>query len=164
MNQLSHLTDEQLYDLLDPTLDQAPDADTHLHLLDCAGCRTEFTSLRASLVNFRAAATNVAAATAPTSRPMSSSLRTYSSRPRIWAASLAMATMLMAVSVAVIHPGTTPPIKNASTVETPQVVPAATESDEALLDGIQRDLSTPIPPSLEPLTVPAASGDISTKD
>jgi len=33
-----------------------------------------------------------------------------------------------------------------------------------LLDGIQRDLSTPIPPSLEPLAVPAASSDISTQD
>ena len=167
MNKLNHLTDEQMYDLIDPKLNQAPNADSHLHLLDCADCSAELSSLRASVVNFRAAATNLAAAESPAlaSRSMSSSLRTHTSRPRIWAASLAMATVLLAVSVSVIHPRATPPkTDGVAAAVAPQVVPATAESDEALLDGIQRDLSTPIPPSLEPLAVPAASSDISTQD
>jgi hypothetical protein len=76
-----------------------------------------------------------------------------------------MATVLLAVSISVLHPGQSTPKKNVTTAaETTQVAAPAAESDEALLDGIQQDLSTPIPPSLEPLTVPAAPSDISTQD
>jgi hypothetical protein len=155
---MNHLTDEQMFELLD----QTPSTTSQSHLRNCADCQTEFSSLHASLVNFRTAATNLAAAETPALAARRIAPRAQSLRPRIWAASLTAATALLAVSIAIIHPTTTTPTTNETTAAVQPVAP--TESDEALLDGIQQDLSTSIPPSLEPLAVPAASGETSTQN
>ena len=159
MNSTTHLNDEQMYALLD----DATNGEARAHLLACADCRNEFSTLQASLTNFRGAATNMAAAQAP-----ALAQRTYtvlpakpSLAPRFWAASLATAALLVAVSVSVFHPGQngSAPMAN----ETAQVTPSSV-SDDALLDGIQRDLSTSVPPSLEPLQVASGSSDSSTQN
>ena len=160
MTQTFHLTDQQMYDLLEPATNPA----TQSHLQSCPKCQAEFATLRESLLNFRTAATNLAAVAAPTYPPVASRTIARFFGPKVWAASFATATAALAVSIAMLHPvhntlGTTA----ASTASAPQAAPAA-ESDDALLDGIQRDLSTSIPPSLEPLAVPAASGETSTQN
>jgi hypothetical protein len=160
MIQLSHLTDKQMYELLEPV----SNGDATQHLQSCSTCQAELTHLRASLATFRSTATNFAAAAAPMRPPIASRISKRLFGPKVWAASFATATALLAVSISVFHPahngsGTT----TATTTNTLQVAPA-TESDDELLDGIQSDLSTSIPPSLEPLAVPAASSETSTQN
>ncbi len=147
----NHLTDDQMAQLLDETAG----AITQQHLLSCAQCRTEVAELRAALTGFRAAATGLAAAEAPTlhPRPAAASPAPIGFRRYAWAASFATVAAMLALSVSLLgpaHPGG----KAVPAVVTAQTNAPAV-SDEALLDGIQQDLSTSIPPSLEPLAVPA---------
>jgi ferric-dicitrate binding protein FerR (iron transport regulator) len=147
-----HLTDEQIAELLSTYPDQSAGAITQQHLLHCPHCQTELASLRASLSNFRIAATNLAAAETPALSQRRIVVPSRSFRRNAWAASFATAAAMLALSVALVHPN--PPVRR-----DPQVAvatPAATVSDDALLDGIQQDLSASIPPSLEPLSVPAS--------
>jgi len=155
-----HLTDAQMFGLLDAPDDT--DASTRLHLVGCPSCQSEFSTLRSSLTNFRAAATNFASAEAPalaSNRVARSIARARPSRFRrhAWATSIAAATVLLAISVPFVHPGHKPPAAQKSPVTSTADVNSPVESDDALLDGIQRDLSTSIPPSLEPLAVPSTS-------
>jgi anti-sigma factor RsiW len=160
----THLTDEQMYELLDQNPNAPLQLQTKSHLSDCAHCRSEVSSLHASLMNFRVAATNLAAAETPSLAARAIAPRKQSMRPRIWAAALTAATALLAVTIAVVHPIKTAPKPNGTITTAAAQPPTATESDEALLDGIQQDLSTSIPPSLEPLAVPAASSETSTQN
>jgi anti-sigma factor RsiW len=147
MNRYSqHLTDEQIAELLD----QSAGAITQQHLLHCSHCQSELATLRASLANFRVAATNLAAAETPALSQRRIVAPSRSFRRNAWAASLATAAAMLAISVALIRPNA-PVHIDAPNVNTPTV----TVSDDALLDGIQQDLSTSIPPSLQPLAVPA---------
>ncbi len=159
-----HLTDEQMFDLLNEPNRTA--TALRLHLSTCSACRVELTSLSESLANFRAAATNLAGAQAAVFAPRPAAVQ----RPRttlrrnIWAASFATAAAVFAVSVSLVQPR--PHVPNAPQTPAAAAVPTAqpSVSDEALLDGIQQDLSTSIPPSLEPLAVPAASGDTNNQN
>lgn len=134
---MTHLTEPQLYDLLDTPGAAAE----NLHLDACPHCRAEFLALQSSITNLRLATTSfaeeapLAAFRAPPAAPSRASF------PRLLPASLAGAAVLFAASLALHHPRATP-------------APAApTLSDDALLDGINRDLSSSIPPSLEPLAI-----------
>jgi len=151
-----HLTDEQMFELLGQP-DQATPT-LRLHLTTCPDCRAELLTLGDSLANFRAAATGLAAAEISTpNQRRAAATRTNVFRRHAWAASFASAVAVLAISVSLLRPTPQPPADHGSTpAVTTQLVPAA-ESDDALLDGIQQDLSTSIPPSLEPLSVPAAS-------
>jgi anti-sigma factor RsiW len=155
-----HLSDEQLYLLLEDPSSAGASAQTHMS--SCIACQSEFAALRASLANFRAAATGYAAGQAPVHAPalarrvaVSSSRSSWMPRP-VWAASFASAVAVLGVSLALMHPHPVTRAAGTPTVVTSPAVPE--ESDEALLDGIQRDLSTSVPPSLEPLEVSAATG------
>lgn len=164
MNPITHLNDEQMYALLD----NAPDPAAKAHLAACVDCQNEMASLSPSLLNFRTAATNLAAAGTPSLIRRRVAVPEASRfAPRFWVGSLATAGLLLAVSMSVIHPATPglPPngTETAQTVNAP-IPPTAIESDEALLDGIQQDLSTSIPPSLEPLAVSAGSNDNLTQN
>ena len=154
-----HLTDQQMFGLLDAPDDS--DATTRLHLVGCPSCQSEFSTLRASLTNFRAAATSLASAEAPalaSGRIARSIARSRPSRLRrnAWATSLATVAAF-AIALPFMHSGHKKPAFQGSPVTSTTGVDSSAESDDALLDGIQRDLSTSIPPSLEPLAVPAAS-------
>ena len=150
-----HLTDEQMSGLLDQP--KAAGATLRLHLQSCPDCRLELASLRESLSNFRLAATSLSAQTpglaarSETPRRMSFHLHRHA-----WAATFASVVVLLGVSVSIIGSSHVSPAVNAPVTSVAQSDPV-TESDEALLDGIQRDLQTSIPPSLEPLAVSAAS-------
>jgi anti-sigma factor RsiW len=160
MIQRSHLTDQQMYELLEP----ASNGDAIQHLHSCSICQSELTHLRASLATFRGTATNFAAAAAPMRAPIAARVAKKLFGPRAWAASFATATALLAVSISVLHPGhNTAGINTATTIDAAQAAPPA-ESDDELLDCIQSDLSTSIPPSLEPLAVPTASSETSTQN
>jgi hypothetical protein len=146
----NHLTDSQIADLLD----HSAGAITQHHLLSCARCQAEVTELRTALTGFRVAATSLAAAETPALRlQREASPATHGLRAYAWAASLATAAAMLALSVSLLQPahsgGKAVPPAVAAVTNAPAV------SDEALLDGIQQDLSTSIPPSLEPLAVPA---------
>ena len=158
MNPTIHLTDQQLYDLLD----RIPNAAALPHLQHCTECQTEVANLRESLANFRGAATNLAAIAAPKLPPVAARSASFFG-PKVWAASFATATAVLALSIAVFHPVHNNPVSPKGSGDAPQAL-VTSESDDALLDGIQQDLSTSIPPSLEPLAVPAASSDTSTQN
>ena len=159
MTKTFHLTDQQMYDLLEPASNAAQP-----HLQSCAECQAELTNLRESLANLRGAATNLAAMSTPRYSPLASRITSWFFGPKIWAASFATATAVLAVSISVLHPvHRTPGTSPSTTTSAPQAT-LATESDDALLDGIQVDLSTSLPPSLEPLAVPAAGSETSTQN
>jgi len=150
LTQTEHLSDEQMFGLMS---DQ-PGTVTDPHLSVCVQCQCEFANLRTALADLRIATTNLAAAETPAlvlRHTQSAPQRSF--RRPIWAASLATAVALLCtVSVSVVRTRHGAPV-------TPVVVvtdPDQSVSDEALLDGIQTDLSTSIPPSLEPLAVPTA--------
>jgi len=154
-----HLTDAQMFGLLDEP-DRA-DATTRLHLVACPNCQTELRTLRASLTNFRAAATSLASAETPAlaSTRVAAPASPSRFRRQVWATSLA-AVAVLAIAAPFVHPVHKTPAIQAAPGNSPVQPNPAAESDDALLDGIQRDLSTSIPPSLEPLAVPAQSSSI----
>jgi anti-sigma factor RsiW len=154
-----HLSTEQLYDLLDKPTHASG---THLHT--CAACRQELITLRSSLDNFRIAATNLAAAELPQLAPRRAEpvnpVR-LAFRRQIFAATFATAAVLLAASVTLIHPWSVTPVK--PVINSVQQ-PAATDSDAALLDGIQQDLDASVPQSLAPLEVAPANSSLDHQD
>jgi hypothetical protein len=152
-----HLTDEQLYNLLESA--DSADATLRLHLAACAECRAELTTVRASLTNFRLAATSLASSEMMQHRAVAPR-RTPRFQRLVWSASLAMAAVVFTASVSLVHPAAPDQAQVVAPVENA----AAPVSDDALLDNIQQDLSTSIPPSLEPLAVPAASSSTNTSN
>ena len=158
MTPTTHVTDEQMYELLQPNASELP------HLQICPECQAEVSILRQSVANFRSAATGFAAVEALKHPPLAARGSSWFFGPKVWAASFATAAAVLAVSISMLHPvhnstGTQPSRSGSA----PQAA-LTTESDDALLEGIQRDLSTSIPPSLEPLAVPAASSGTSTQN
>jgi predicted anti-sigma-YlaC factor YlaD len=158
-----HLNEEQLYTLLDAPANDAPASVTpaQQHLRECAHCRAEFAELQASLAGFRHLTTSLATPPPALRHTVPAPKLTFHmfSRHGI-AASFATALLLLGVSLSVVHPhrnALTPPATNV----TSEV--ASSLSDEALLDGINRDLSASVPPSLQPLALPADSGKTTTK-
>ena len=143
-----HLTTEQLYDLLDRPNHASG---THLHV--CATCQQEFAILRSSLDNLRLAATNLAAAEmSPLASRRETPAPAFSFRPQAFAATFATAAVLLTLSVTLLRPHHLQP------AAAPAAVTASSpDSDAALLDGIQQDLSASVPPSLVPLEVTPAS-------
>ena len=159
MNPTIHLTDEQIYDLLDPAANTA--AQTHLQT--CGQCQAEIANLRASLANFRSAAISLAAMTAPNLPRVAAPIQSWFCGSKVWAASFAAATAVLALSISVLHPLHHTTEANPTSGSASKAA-FSTESDDALLDSIQLDLSTSIPPSLEPLSVPAASAETPTQN
>ena len=158
-----HLNEEQLYTLLEAPASDAPASVTpaQQHLSECAHCRTEFAELQASLTGFRYVTTSLATPPPALRRTIPAPQSTFHifSRHNI-AASFATALVLLGVSLSVAHPHRNAPTTAA---RNPESEVATTLSDEALLDGINRDLSASVPPSLRPLALPADSGKTTTK-
>lgn len=150
-----HLTHEQLCDLIlalpgergSSALEPA-----HDHLRNCLICSAEFEALRDSLALFRQAASSYAGHTY--SRP-SMHRASIAPSPRFRSHVLYWA-MAAALAIAVALPF------SLRRQHTPEPQPAAvvsqhaTESDEALLDGIAQDLSADVPAAMHPLADPTA--------
>ncbi len=160
-----HLTHDQLCDLIlaDAPLSSATESPKELgdsdivqaHLLACALCSAEFSSLRNSLYDFRAASTAFAHQEFAQSYAQRSSIappHSLLSQPLYWAAAIV-------VVVAALFPLTmsrqpTPAPKAAVTSSVPTQTP---ESDEALLADIDQKVSAGIPSAMEPLADPTAT-------
>jgi predicted anti-sigma-YlaC factor YlaD len=145
---MPHLSEAQL----DALLHSAPGALVDSHLVSCPACQQELASLQQAFATFRIAATNASRVYTP-ARPAiaSSATRNGYFRPAmrpIWAVGLASVLAVTALVVPTLHKsgasGSNPPISTAGNA------PAAV-SDEALLKDIDADLSTSVPPSLQPL-------------
>ena len=147
-----HLTTEQIYELLEQDSPEQA-AGTHLH--DCAECQREVADLRSTLSGFRDATTSLAAShPLPRPRPASAPRTAFAGMSfQVFAASCATALVLIVTSVTVFAPHRAPaPAQQANTAAAARV---ASESDDALLNGIAQDLSAPVAPSLAPLQVVA---------
>lgn len=164
----AHLNDEQMFDLLNE--EPAPQSSAaSVHLAGCHACRAELAQVRGSLSAFRQATTSYAEVQTPgfaLAAPRISSARPWvlSFGRQGWAASAAMAVMLIAVSVTLLYPryrvASSSPEDGQRMSDQP--APSSPEADAALMDSIQRDLSTSIPPSLEPLALPATNSATSS--
>ncbi len=186
-----HLSEEQFGDLLtEGSAARQVDARTAAHLAACSLCREELSGLRASLGLYRDTVSAFAAAEAErsTGRVSSGALRPRNweerdsvpsaSRPRrsprllVWSmGGLAATLVLVSATVgglrthsphmaspdasSLLHEGGT------STAASAGSTWSQAADDDRLLTEIGQDLSTPLPPSLAPLTGVAASASAS---
>ena len=152
-----HLTEEQFYNLLErnPSIDAFTPKEIVLngHLLTCSRCASEFAFLQTSITGLRDSI-HQSVAHVPTLCPTPNA---PPARSRIgWAASLATAALLFGIAVPLVRtPDQAAPL-TATTAST-----QLPDSDEALFEAVNRDLSTSIPPSLEPLALRAATDETS---
>jgi predicted anti-sigma-YlaC factor YlaD len=151
----NHLNEMQLFALLD-----ANDS-THSHLQSCDACRDEFNQLRASLTNFRLTADTYAESYAP-SRLLrfdkQSRTRLFTMPRAAWATGLVAAMALCTATVTLHKPAAHPvAVENA-----PAAAQTPAPTDDALLQDIDADLSTSVPPSLAPLETTNSAGEKTT--
>lgn len=152
----SHLTNEELLELLDPAIKLE-----NSHMENCVTCRNELETLHSSLADFRLAAISYAERHAPADVPdcpLSTSASRRFQQPVAWAAGLVAAVALCTagVNVASKYHQPTAAVATPQTSVGPQKTTVSDE-DATLLEGIDRDLSTSVPPSLQPLDVTSAS-------
>ena len=155
-----HLTHEEIDNLLSRSRSGSGStllAETTAHLEECRDCREEFTFLSQSLGNFKLAATHVSAKQASTRLLAPSTIHRshFFSLPRAaWATGLVAALAIGAISVRVFDQQ--PASHSASATIRMQSARTQSQStqdqsDDALLQSIDKDLSATVPPSLEPL-------------
>ena len=158
MNRSTHLSEVQLYEVLD----QAATSETQSHLSRCSQCQTEMEALQTSLTGLRQGAKEFAQSHFRPRLDLSQTSRTNWFRHVLpsWSLSLVTAGLVCAASISLIHG----PADSRKTVETQAIVESApSQTDDALLDSIDQDLSTSVPPSLAPLTVPGAESAEATQ-
>lgn len=153
-----HLTHEQLCDFI---LDLAPHplssdfAALQQHLANCPACTAELADLRGSIALFRDASTACAHQQLAESRANNIALiprpRAFF-HPIYWATAAAM--ILAAAIPLTLHRPSEPPSAPATTVTTAAPAP---QSDEALLEEINQEISAPVPSSMQPLVDPTDS-------
>ena len=148
---MMHLTSEQM----ESTLSGQPSEETARHLGGCARCAGELAALREVFGDLRMAT----AASAEHHRRFVSTAGARRVPRMAWALAIAMVFVAAVTPVAVHHR------------QSPRVVPVgavagadATISDEALLDGVQNDLSTSVPASMLPLAGTSTSTTDSATD
>jgi len=159
----AHFTEAEFYNLLDNNDPQAKQ-----HLAECEPCQAEIDSLRASLSNFRLAATNLSSLQTPPQVPSrllgnSSHRNRFFTVPRAaWATGLVAAMALCTASVSLLHKPAAAPQPTVQTTSETAMAVAESQSDDALLMGIDNDLSTSVPPSLAPLDTNTAAEKTTT--
>jgi anti-sigma factor RsiW len=149
-----HLTESQLYSLLDAPGTLSMGASQHLRA--CPRCGAEFKTLRDSLDNFRLAATSLSLLHTPSRAGLAAVTRRhfFTFARTAWATGLAAAMALGTASLSLLHkPVAVTPVPTVAS-SSQQKPPA--ESDDALLQSVDQDLSTSVPPSLQPLDVTPA--------
>jgi hypothetical protein len=171
MNLHLHLTHEQLCDLLlaDQSEGQIEDQSGVVqdHLRACLICSAELKSLRDSLSRFRDASISYASqqsAQLSTRRSSIAPPQQYLTQPLYWAAAAA-------IVVAAIFPLSMNRQRVAAPIAAQTTFTAAQashtrESDEALLEDIDQELSADVPSPMEPLADPTAGASVakSTSD
>jgi anti-sigma factor RsiW len=151
-----HLTHEQLCDFV---LDLAPHplssdfAALQQHLANCPACTAELATLRSSISLFRDTTT----ACARQQLAQFHANNTLTPRPHAffhpiyWATAAAM--IVAAAIPLTLHRPNQPPPAPVATVTT---AAPAVQSDEALLDEINQEISAPVPSPMQPLADPTA--------
>ncbi len=142
------------------------------HLRNCLICSAELEIMRGAVGRFQ---TTAAALTAreldrrPLPTPFSSLIsarsRSYSPPAFIWAAAALLVASLLPLSLLHLkpnpllrHPAITPQTSPTATVAAQPVTPDV-DSDAALLDDINQDLSASVPEPMQPLASPAVTAD-----
>ncbi|ADW69867.1 anti-sigma factor [Granulicella tundricola] len=149
---MTHLTEPELYTLLDPEAG----APANSHLAACSHCRAELDSLRATFTLLRETTTHYAASNAPRAMPSAVATRhqpLFNLRPALagWA-SAAVLLAAGAVGLANLHHPAAP-----VAVNTPVAMAVAepNTSDEALLQSVSDAIDQPVPTSLSILAEPS---------
>jgi len=165
-----HLTEVQFGELLDGSAnrtDRIPDralTPAEEHLLVCEPCAAELATLREALMLFRAAATAYADDQLRNSAPIPIPARPLVSpaaRPMYFAAAAAL-LLAAFVPMQLLHSRSQQaPQQVATTSAAVDVQTYATESNEALLDDVDRAASASVPDSMQALADPAANTDLS---
>ncbi len=159
-----HLTHEQLCDIVLATSPHPLSSESialQNHLRACAACAAELTDLQASLALFRDTAISYADREYMRSSAQHASIlpsHRHLSRPALWAAAAA-------VFVAAILPFSLHRQRQSSLPSTPTSAsaPHTAESDEALLEDINEELSAPVPSPMQPLADPTAGANTATQ-
>jgi hypothetical protein len=170
MNSQSHLTHKQLCDLviaspLDP--EAAADDTVHTHLHSCYTCMAELTALTGTLDQFQTVAHTVTGREFNVQPRAKISLLAARKPAFRWMQPLSFAlaiALLVAVALPFTltqhHPAIAP---QQAHIMAPVAAPAANAiSDEALLEGVDQDLSASIPDSMQPLADPTATAATTT--
>ncbi len=159
-----HLTEAQFGELLAQStrVESAECASAEAHLLACEQCATELAGLRESLSLFRDASTAYADDQLRRLPPMPAPARlllTPVLRPAYLAtaAALVLAAFLpMQMLWQRSHPTAQPSAPASTTVQV-----FATESNEVLLDDVDREVSASVPSAMQELADPTVATDIS---
>ncbi len=165
-----HLTEVQFGELLDGSANKTyriPDralTSAEEHLLTCEQCAAELATLREALLLFRGAATAYADDQLRNSAPIPIPARPLvvpALRPMYFAAAAALALAAF-VPMQMLHQRSRQaPQQMTATGAAVDVQTYATESNEALLDDVDRAASASVPDSMQALADPAANDDLS---
>lgn len=151
-----HLTHEQLCDTLlarSPHPLSSDFAALQHHLADCPSCTAELASLRTSLSVFRQASTAYAQQQFAQLRVAGTQAPSKTIHQPIYWAAAAVLCIAAALPITLHRQPPTEPASSASTLKQA----TASQSDEALLDEINQEISAPIPSPMRPLADPTAS-------
>jgi len=159
---MNHLTDQQLNELLAASpreLQQMSDASelalTSTHAAQCEQCGARFASMHDSLALFREAATSYAGERQHRVPAWQPPLRGFSFPPVFWTAAAAAALLAIVLPLQMVLRQSQPPAAQ-QTVAAVSPHPAS-DSDQALLDGVSRELSESVPSPLDALADPSGS-------
>jgi hypothetical protein len=162
-----HLTEVQFGELLDASANKADRTLTPAeeHLLVCEQCAAELATLRESLVLFRGATSAYANDQLRNSAPIPVPARPLFSpvlRPMYFAAAavLMLATFL---PVQMLRQRSQRTAQQTASGAATDIQTYATESNEALLDDVDRASSASVPDSMQALADPTANNDLSVQ-
>jgi anti-sigma factor RsiW len=166
-NPTAHLTEEQFDQLLGSSNETAcPDNDlVEAHLLSCESCSAELASLRESISLFREASN--AYANAQLMRQPNWILPTRPNRsrafvPLYWAAATAIfLTALLPLQMLRRHTSPAPQPEAATAFS---VADRSAQSDEALLEDVNSEVSASVPTSMQALADPTADASALNSD
>ena len=153
---MNHLNEEQIAELLSASsseLQQVPGlTEAQAHAEACAECAAELSRMRESLALFREASTAYADAQMHRVPVFQPRMRRPFYQPALWAA--AAAALLLATFVPTHIPHPIQPV-----VQQPAYMPQVpSESDEALLESVNREVSESVPTPMAALADPTGSG------
>jgi len=159
-----HLTAEEIDGLLDESLTADGAA---AHMRSCVACAGEVAAMREALGCFRQAMTGAAEAEVRRWEPVEPAMLWKGNGrglKRFWpmpayfalAATVVLAAVLIPLERPIVRPAVVPVVE---TVAPHAASPASQDSDDALLEEIDQQVSASVPSALEPLEYPADAAD-----
>jgi len=154
---MNHLNEQLIAELLAASpreLRETPElAEAQAHAVACAECAAELTRMQESLALFREASTAYADAHLRRVPAFQPPVRRPFLQPVYWAAAAAGLLLAAFVPTPLRHPAR--PAPQLPVVASPQQ--AAAESDEALLESVNREVSESVPTPMAALADPTGS-------